>query len=167
MSIPKVLILIGSDSDFPIMEACINTLKDFGIQSEIRVHSAHRTPEEAKALIKSAESMDFDLIIAAAGLAAHLPGVCAAFTTLPVIGVPIDNGALQGVDALYSIVQMPPGVPVGCMGIGKIGAKNAAIYTAQILSLKYRQLKEKLTQFKEDQRKQVLEKDAKLQEKLS
>ena len=86
--------------------------------------SAHRTPEECKELIKTADTRGFDLIIAAAGLSAHLPGVCAALTTLPVIGVPIDNGPLQGVDALYSIVQMPPGVPVGCMGIGKVGAEK-------------------------------------------
>ncbi len=167
MDAPKVLILIGSDSDFSVMEHCVNILNEFNINNEIRVHSAHRTPEEAKELIKSAESKGFELIIAAAGLAAHLPGVCAAFTTLPIIGVPIDNGPLQGVDALYSIVQMPPGVPVGCMGIGKIGAKNAGIYAAEILSLKYSFLKKNLINFREEQRKLVLKKDADLQKKLS
>ena len=166
MNTPKVLILMGSDSDFSIMESCLKVLKEFEIDSEIRVHSAHRTPEETRILVQSAQSKGFELIVAAAGLAAHLPGVCAALTPLPIIGVPIDNGPLRGVDALYSIVQMPPGVPVACMGIGKIGAKNAGIYAAEVLSLKYSFLREKLIAFREEQRKQVLEKDINLQKKI-
>lgn len=159
---PRVLIVIGSDSDLPVIEATLSQLEEFQISYELRISSAHRTPEETKSLIKSAPEDDFSLIIAAAGLAAHLPGVCASYTHLPVIGVPMGGGDLNGLDALYSIVMMPPGVPVATVGIGKIGARNAAVLAAQILSLKYPFLADKIKSFKETQREGVLKKDESL-----
>ncbi|MFC1504514.1 5-(carboxyamino)imidazole ribonucleotide mutase [Spirochaetota bacterium] len=155
----NVLILIGSDSDLPVIESCTKELSYFSIAYTLKVASAHRTPEFTKELVSNAEKECYDLIIAAAGLAAHLPGVCASLTTLPVIGIPLDAGPLSGIDALYSIVQMPSGLPVGCMGIGKSGAKNAGVYAAQVLSLKYGKLKELLYTYKEEQKKKVLSKN--------
>lgn len=144
----QVLIIIGSQSDLTTVSKTKEKLEEFGIATEIRISSAHRTPEKTQTIITQAEENGHEVIIAAAGLAAHLPGVCAAHTTLPVIGIPVENGPLRGVDALYSIVMMPPGVPVGCMGIGSSGADNAAIFAVQILALKYPKLKEKLLNFK-------------------
>jgi phosphoribosylamine--glycine ligase len=133
---PKVLIVMGSDSDMPVMEGAIQLLKEFGITYDIVVASAHRTPELATKLAVNAKKKGIEVIIAGAGMAAHLAGVLAANTIVPVIGVPIDSSALNGIDALFSTVQMPPGVPVATMAIGKAGAKNAAILSAQIIGLK-------------------------------
>lgn len=161
----KILIIMGSDSDLPLLEKTQALLKEFGIAYETRVSSAHRTPDATHKIVTEAEKNNFDLIIAAAGLAAHLPGVCASLTTLPVIGIPVDGGPLNGVDALYSIVQMPPGVPVGTMGIGSSGAKNAAWFAAAILALKYPEVKTKLIEARKKQADEVLAKDAKLNQK--
>ena len=161
----KVLVVMGSDSDFPVMEACIRTLIDFKIPYEARVCSAHRTPELAAALAKGAASHGFAVIIAAAGLAAHLPGVIAAFTTLPVIGVPIRSGALSGQDALYAIVQMPTGIPVATVAID--GASNAAILAAQILALQDEQLASRLLQHKTKMAENVAARQSRLEEKLN
>ena len=141
MTKPKVGIIVGSQSDLPIVEKTTKTLKDLGISYELTIASAHRTPKKVEAFAKGAEKK-YDVIIAGAGMAAALPGVVAAHTHLPVIGLPISSPQLKGHDALFSIVQMPPGVPVACVAID--GAKNAAILAAQILALKYPKLKAKL-----------------------
>lgn len=132
----KVLILMGSDSDLAVMEAASGMLDSFGIPYHMTVSSAHRTPDRTVKLIREAEKNGVQVIIAGAGAAAHLAGVVAAHTTLPVIGIPIDSSPLGGVDALYATVQMPPGIPVATMAVGKGGAKNAAIFAAQIMGLK-------------------------------
>jgi len=159
----KVAVVMGSDSDLEVMEGAINTLKDFGIEVEVSIISAHRTPELALEFAKTAESRGVEVIIAGAGLSAHLPGVVAALTTLPVIGVPIKAKPLKGIDALLSIVQMPPGVPVATVGIGN--AKNAALLAVSILSLKYPELKEKLKSYRDSLKKSVVKKNEKLVEK--
>jgi phosphoribosylaminoimidazole carboxylase PurE protein len=133
---PKVLILMGSDSDLPVMEEAGKILEQLAIPYEMTVSSAHRTPVRTVKLVRAAEKNGVEVIIAGAGAAAHLAGVVASHTILPVIGVPIDSSPLQGIDALYSTVQMPPGVPVASMAIGRAGAKNAGIFAAQILSIK-------------------------------
>lgn len=161
----RVLVVMGSDSDFPVMEACFKTLKEFGLDFQATVCSAHRTPERAAQLARSAAEQGFGVIIAAAGLAAHLPGVLAAFTILPVIGVPIKGGALNGQDALYAIVQMPSGIPVATVAID--GAANAAILAAQILSLGDPSVAERLKAHKASLEQAVLARDQKLQEKLA
>ena len=145
---PKVAIVIGSVSDRETMAECKRYLEYFGIEYEERILSAHRTPEETSQFAKDAENLGFNLLIAAAGMAAHLPGVLAAHTTLPVIGVPLANSDLRGLDALYSIVQMPAGVPVATVAIGQAGAVNAAVLAAEILASQYRDVKQKLVQFK-------------------
>lgn len=142
---PKVGIIIGSQSDLPIIEKACDQLSAFGIDYELTIASAHRTPKKVAAFARSAEKK-YELIIAGAGLAAALPGVVASHTHLPVIGVPISSKALQGHDALFSIVQMPPGVPVACVAID--GAKNAAILAAEILSIKYPKIKAKIKKLK-------------------
>jgi len=142
----KVGILMGSASDQPVLENCKKYLAAFGITFEEHILSAHRNPEEVTAFTRHAEQNGFGVIIAAAGMAAHLPGVIAAQTVLPVIGVPIASGALNGFDALLSIVQMPPGVPVATVAIG--GAVNAAVLAAQILATKHPELRERLREFK-------------------
>ena len=144
----KVAILLGSANDEPAMAGCTETLAKFGIPYELKVSSAHRQPEETAAFVKSAEQQGYAVIIAAAGMAAHLPGVAAAYTHLPVIGVPLDGSALHGVDALYSIVQMPSGIPVATVAIGAAGAKNAAVLAAEILALNDPALREKLLEFR-------------------
>jgi 5-(carboxyamino)imidazole ribonucleotide mutase len=131
----KVAILLGSKSDEQAMAGCTEYLSKFGIPFDLRVSSAHRQPEETAAFVKSAESNGYALIIAAAGMAAHLPGVAASYTSLPVIGVPLEGSPLNGVDALYAIVQMPAGIPVATVAIGAAGAKNAAVLAAEILAL--------------------------------
>ncbi len=156
----KVLIIMGSDSDLPLMKKAVDILKEFEVGYEVVISSAHRVPEKTAKIAKEAESNGFEVIIAGAGLAAHLPGVIASFTTLPVIGVPIKSGALNGVDALYSIVQMPSGIPVASMAID--GAKNAAIYAVQILALKNKELAQKLKEFRDKMKNEVEEKDKKL-----
>ena len=139
-----VAILMGSDSDLPVMESTISVLKDLNIQYEVRVTSAHRTPEDTKDYVHSAEERGCSVFIAAAGMAAHLAGAAAAQTLRPVIGVPIDAGPLNGRDALLSTVQMPGGIPVACVAIGKAGAKNAGYLAAQILALSDEALSERL-----------------------
>ncbi|OGC21918.1 5-(carboxyamino)imidazole ribonucleotide mutase [candidate division WOR-1 bacterium RIFOXYB2_FULL_42_35] len=142
---PKVGIITGSKSDLPVVERAQATLKDFGIESDITVASAHRTPKKVEEYASSAEGK-YDVIIAAAGMAAALPGCVAAQTILPVIGIPVHSKALSGHDALFAIVQMPSGVPVATVAID--GAKNAAILAVQIMALKYPELKEKLKAYK-------------------
>ena len=159
-----VAVVMGSDSDMAVMESCITQLRDFGIKPSVRIISAHRTPQVAAEFADSAHKNGIKVIIAAAGMAAHLAGALAARTTLPVIGVPlISSSGLEGVDALLSTTQMPPGVPVATMPIGKVGAKNAAILAVQILALSDKSLAQKLTEFKKDQEKKVIEKDSSLQ----
>lgn len=155
---PLVGIVMGSDSDLPVMQAGADFLDKMAIPYEMTVASAHRTPERAATFSSTARARGIKVIIAGAGMAAHLAGVLAAHTTLPVIGVPIDASPLQGLDALLSTVQMPPGVPVATMGIGKSGAKNAAILATQILSLSDERLAEKLVEFKKEMAAQVDEK---------
>jgi phosphoribosylamine---glycine ligase len=135
MSHINVLILMGSDSDAPIMQAAVDVLRDLGVSSEMTVASAHRSPERVMKLVREAPGRGVKVFIVGAGAAAHLAGVVAAHTTMPVIGVPIDSSALKGLDALLSTVQMPPGVPVATVSIGKPGATNAGILAAQILAL--------------------------------
>src|SRR6187549_2864805 len=132
---PSVLILMGSDSDAPVMQGSVDVLKEFGISNEMTVASAHRSPERVMRLVREAPSRGVKVFIVGAGAAAHLAGVVAAHTTLPVIGVPIDSSALKGIDALLSTVQMPPGVPVATVAIGKPGATNAGVLAAQMIAL--------------------------------
>ena len=152
---PQVGVVMGSDSDWPLMEATIKTLERFGVRSETRVISAHRTPELATAYAAGAERCGLQVIIAAAGGAAHLAGVLAAHTILPVIGVPVKSGALDGLDALLSTVQMPSGIPVATMALGSAGAVNAAILAIQILALHRPELTAKLQQHKRDLKAKV------------
>ncbi len=151
----KVLIMMGSDSDLPIMEEAAGALEQFGIGYEITVASAHRTPERAIKLSSEARGRGIEVIIAGAGAAAHLAGVLAAKTTLPVIGVPINATPLNGMDALLSTVQMPAGIPVASMAIGKAGARNAGIFAAEILSIKYPEVAEKLSAFRKEMAEKV------------
>ena len=159
-----VAIVMGSDSDMKVMKSCIEQLGEFGIEPVVRIISAHRTPEIAADFAQNAAGRGIKVIIAAAGMAAHLAGAMAAQVTLPVIGVPLDSGGgLGGMDALLSTVQMPPGVPVATVAIGKAGAKNAAIFAVQILALSDKKLSKKLAEFKQDQKQKVIKKDAELQ----
>jgi phosphoribosylaminoimidazole carboxylase, PurE protein len=153
----KVAIILGSDSDLEIMNEACKALDDLKIEYELRVASAHRTPHKVREYVEAAESRGIEVIIAGAGWAAHLPGVIAAYTTLPVIGVPVDSSPLKGMDALLSIVQMPPGIPVASMAIGKGGARNAAIYAASILGLKYPEIGAKVKDFRQSLAKKVEE----------
>jgi len=155
---------MGSDSDMDVMRSCIEQLGYFGIEPVIRIISAHRTPQIAAEFSQTAAQNGIKVIIAAAGMAAHLAGALAAKTTLPVIGVPlISSSGLEGIDALLSTLQMPPGVPVATVAIGKAGAKNAAILAVQILALDDSNLREKLAEFKKAQEEKVMEKDLALQ----
>jgi len=160
----KVLIIMGSDSDWKIMEKAVQTLKAFQVGHEVHVASAHRTPAKALALSREAHGRGIDVIIAGAGAAAHLAGVLASETPLPVIGVPINGTALQGVDALYAMVQMPSGVPVATMAID--GAKNAALLAIQMLGIKDAGLRQKFLEYKESMAREVEAKDEKLQAQL-
>lgn len=160
----KVAIIMGSDSDWPVLEGAAQLLKRCNVECEVVVASAHRTPDKAHAFAVGARERGVEVIIAAAGAAAHLPGVIAAYTTLPVIGVPINATALQGMDALLSIVQMPSGIPVATMAIN--GAKNAAIMALQILAGAHRELVETLAQMREEMAREVEEKDRRLAAKL-
>ncbi len=139
---PLVAVVMGSKSDAEAMQPTLDVLKELGIDYEVNVISAHRTPEKARQFGLAARSKGIEVIIAAAGGAAHLPGVLASWTTLPVIGVPLAASELKGIDALYSIVQMPAGIPVASMAIGTAGAKNAAYLAAEILGLKYDKIRE-------------------------
>jgi len=156
---PVISILLGSQSDLGVMEETIAGLRSFGIPAELVIASAHRSPERTRRQIRTAEARGVKLFIAAAGGAAHLPGVIAAETTLPVIGVPIDSSSLKGMDSLLSIVQMPGGVPVACMAIGKAGAKNAAVFAAQCLALKDAALARRLRRFKQSLADHVVKQD--------
>ncbi len=156
-----VAVVMGSDSDMDVMRSCIKQLEDFGIKPTIRIISAHRTPQIAAEFAQKAAENGIKVIIAAAGMAAHLAGALAAQTSLPIIGVPLNSSTgLGGIDALLSTVQMPPGVPVATMAVGKAGAKNAAVFAVQILALSDKNLSEKLAEFKKAQEKKVTEKDA-------
>ena len=156
----KVAIIMGSDSDLPIVEKGVNVLKEFGVPFEVHVYSAHRTPEEAGVFASKAKENGFGVIIAAAGMAAHLAGALAARTTLPVIGIPCKSTALDGMDALLSTVQMPTGVPVATVAIN--GAGNAALLAIQMLALSDEGLAKKLEDKKVTDRAKALEKDAKV-----
>jgi phosphoribosylaminoimidazole carboxylase PurE protein len=160
---PIVGIVMGSDSDLPVMSKCIDQLKAFGIAHEVRIISAHRTPEIAHAYATTARDRGLKVIIAAAGMSAALGGVLAAATTLPVVGVPMASGPLNGVDAMLSKLQMPPGIPVGCMAIGSAGAKNAAIFACQILGVADEKFAKKLAKFKKDMAAVVVAKDKAIQ----
>lgn len=158
----SVLIVMGSDSDAVVMEEAAKALDAFAVPYEMTVTSAHRSPDRTRAVVARAVSAGVRVFIVGAGAAAHLPGVIAAETTLPVIGVPIDSSSLAGLDALLSIVQMPGGVPVATMAIGKAGAKNAGILAVQILALEDPTLRERLAGFKADQEKAVAQRAARL-----
>ncbi|MGB7061229.1 MAG: 5-(carboxyamino)imidazole ribonucleotide mutase [Candidatus Zixiibacteriota bacterium] len=148
MSAPKVLILMGSARDQEVMLKGAKLLEDFDISYQMEVSSAHRNPEKTKRLAQEAEKKGVKVIIAGAGMAAHLPGVIASHTTLPVIGVPLSASSLSGLDSLLSMIQMPSGIPVATMAIGEAGSKNAAILAIQILALSDEKLKNKLEEFK-------------------
>lgn len=161
----KVAVIMGSDSDFPIVSPAIKRLKSFGIPVEVRVMSAHRTPDAAAEFSKNAKTEGFGVIIAAAGKAAHLGGVLAAHTTLPVIGIPVKSSTLDGLDALLSTVQMPSGIPVATVAID--GADNAAILAAQMLALSDDSIAAQLEQMKVDMAKGVAKKNEALQAKVA
>jgi 5-(carboxyamino)imidazole ribonucleotide mutase len=156
MKKPLVGILMGSESDLPIMEKAAEVLKELGVPYEMEISSAHRLPEKTAQYAKTARRRGVEVLIAGAGMAAHLAGALASNTTLPVIGVPIKSGALNGADALYSTVQMPPGVPVATVGID--GAKNAAYLACEILSIKYPEMVKKMDDFRSKTRKSLEEK---------
>ena len=161
----KVAIIMGSDSDLPIVEKGISVLRDYGIPFEVHVYSAHRTPTEAADFVKNAKANGFGVIIAAAGMAAHLAGAVAANTTLPVIGIPVSSGGLGGLDALLSTVQMPSGIPVATVAIG--GAANAAHLAAEILALSDDTLAEKLVELRSKAKDAVLSKNRSIEEKYN
>ncbi len=160
MGKPLVGILMGSDSDMPVMEKAADVLKEMGIPFEMDISSAHRLPDKTAEYTRTARIRGIEVLIAGAGMAAHLAGAVAANTTLPVIGVPLKSGALAGVDALYSTVQMPPGIPVATVAID--GAKNAAYLACSILSIKYPEVAQKLEAMREQNRKNLAEKSAQL-----
>ncbi|QDR79703.1 5-(carboxyamino)imidazole ribonucleotide mutase [Sporomusa termitida] len=161
----KVAIIMGSDSDWPVLEPAVSQLHEFDIETELLVASAHRTPAKVHKFVAGARDRGVRVVIAAAGAAAHLPGVIASFTTLPVIGIPVNATPLGGMDALLSIVQMPAGIPVATMAIN--GAKNAALFAAQILAVHNEVLAAKLTTHREQMAAEVEKKDARLAEKLA
>lgn len=161
----KVAIIMGSDSDLPVVEKAINTLAEFGVPHEVHVFSAHRTPEESKEFSQNAKENGFGVIIAAAGMAAHLAGAIAANTLLPVIGIPVKAAAFDGMDALLSTVMMPPGIPVATVGVN--GAQNAALLAIQILAVEDASLSEKLSQQRKAGYEKVLEKNKNIEEKYN
>jgi len=165
MAQPLVGIVLGSDSDLPRMNECRRVLDDFGVGGEMRILSAHRVPDEVARYGREARGRGLKVLVAGAGLAAHLPGVLAAYTTLPVIGVPLAAGALNGLDALYAIVQMPPGVPVATVGID--GARNAGLLAVQILALSDPQLAGRLAAYKQEMAETVRRKDLALAQSQS
>jgi len=158
---PKVAVIIGSDSDLELIQACLDQLKEFGIEYELRILSAHRTPEELSKYVAQLEKRKVKIVIAGAGLAAHLAGAVASQTHLPVIGVPL-SGLMGGLDALLSTAQMPGGIPVGTMAVGKPGAKNSAIFAARILALSNASLKGKLKKFQLKMKKNLRGKEKKI-----
>ena len=163
MTQPLVGILMGSDSDLPVMEKAAEVLKEMGVACEMDISSAHRLPDRTAEYAKTARQRGIEVLICGAGMAAHLAGVVASHTTLPVIGVPLKSGALNGVDALYSTVMMPPGIPVATVAVD--GAKNAAYLACSILSIKRPELAEKLEDFREKTRQALLEKSRELKAK--
>ncbi|MCH8015868.1 MAG: 5-(carboxyamino)imidazole ribonucleotide mutase [Acidobacteriota bacterium] len=156
MTTPKIGILMGSKSDADIMGESARILEEFGVPHEMKVLSAHRTPQETSEYAQSAEGRGIQALIAGAGYAAHLAGALAAHSTLPIIGVPLDASSLQGLDSLLSTVQMPKGIPVACMGIGKAGAINAALFAVQILARSDPALAQKLKEYREKMRQEIL-----------
>jgi len=167
MTKPFVAILMGSDSDLETMQTAVETLDKFRIAREVRVLSAHRTPDATHAFVKDADTRGCAVFIAAAGMAAHLAGTVAALTNKPVIGVPMAAGPLQGQDALLSTVQMPGGIPVACVAIGKAGAKNAAYLAAQIIALSDKELAQRLVDERKTNAAEILAKDKAVREKFS
>lgn len=163
----KVAILIGSDSDWPVMEACYKMLRQFDVPAEVQVLSAHRTPDKLAGFVRGAEDRGVAVFIAGAGMAAALPGAVAACTPLPVIGVPLASGALQGVDSLLSIVQMPPGVPVATVAVGEPGARNAALLAIQIIAIADPVLADAFKNYKRKQADSVDDKNQSLQARLA
>lgn len=160
---PRVLIIMGSDTDLPVMEEAAKVLRRFDIPCAMTVASAHRTPERTLKLIKNAEKNGIQVIIAGAGMAAHLPGVVASHTIIPVIGVPLDASPLGGMDALLSMVQMPPGIPVATVAVGKAGAKNAGLLAAQIMAGNDPELARKILDYRREMTTEVEEKAAKIE----
>lgn len=160
----KVAIVMGSESDFPVVERGLKILREFGVETEVRIISAHRTPDKAVEFGKSAEEEGIEVIIAAAGKAAHLGGVLAAVSIVPVIGLPIKSSTLDGLDSLLSIVQMPKGIPVATVAID--GAENAALLAIQMLSIKYEGLKEMLKEYRNKMAQEVEKKDREINQKL-
>jgi 5-(carboxyamino)imidazole ribonucleotide mutase len=163
MSQPFVAVLMGSDSDLPVLESTLDVLDRLGIPCEVKITSAHRTPAVTHAFVKDADARGCGVFIAAAGLAAHLAGTVAGLTLKPVIGIPLDAGPLQGMDALLSTVQMPAGIPVATVAIGKAGARNAGYLAAQILALADPELARRLGEEREENARSILAKDADLQ----
>lgn len=157
MSEITIAIMMGSKSDMPVMELTGAILKDFGVSYEMKVLSAHRTPRETVDYTEGLKARGVKAVICAAGMSAALPGVVAAHTTLPVIGVPLNASDLNGMDALLSIAQMPPGVPVGCVAVGKAGAKNAAFLALRILAVSDAGIEKKLIDYRESEKKKILE----------
>jgi len=154
---PLVGVIMGSRSDWETMQHCAETLENLGVPHECRIVSAHRTPDWMREYATTAAGRGIEVIIAAAGGAAHLPGMTASFTPIPVVGVPIESRTLKGIDSLLSIVQMPAGIPVGTVAIGKAGAINAALYATAILGTTRPDLRAKIEQFRQDRAKQVIE----------
>jgi len=155
-NVPLVAVIMGSKSDWEVMRQADETLAKFGVAHECRVLSAHRTPAQTAEYVSQAESRGIEVVIAAAGGAAHLAGVCAAHTLLPVLGVPMESASLKGLDSLLSTVQMPAGIPVGTLGIGAAGARNAALLAIAILAASRPALRDKLRQFRQEQSEKVL-----------
>lgn len=166
MSTLKAAVLMGSNSDLPKIQGCIDTLRKLGVETVVRVMSAHRTPDLVAEFTERAEQDGFGVIIAAAGGAAHLAGAVAAHTLLPVVGIPVEGGALHGMDALLATVQMPGGIPVATVGVGSGGAINAGLLAAQILSLADPALRQRLKEDRAARREKVLAADADLQKSL-
>lgn len=162
-----VTIIMGSKSDLPALKGAFDTLKEFGIDCEGRILSAHRTPDAAAELAKNAEANGTKVLICAAGMAAHLAGVIAGHTVLPVIGIPMASAPFNGLDSLLAMVQMPPGIPVATVTSGKAGGKNAALYAAGILALSDEKIAAKLDEFRKEQREQVLKADEDLQKAIA
>ncbi len=160
----KAAVVMGSKSDFPVVKGAVSVLKSFGVETEVRVISAHRTPEEAHEFAKTAKERGVEVIICAAGKAAHLGGVIAAYTTLPVIGLPIKTDMMGGLDSLLSIVQMPSGIPVATVGVN--GAENAGLLALQILGIKYPEIAEKLSVYKQNMKDKINNDDIALQSEL-
>jgi 5-(carboxyamino)imidazole ribonucleotide mutase len=164
MSIAKVAVVMGSKSDLPVVKPAITVLKDFGVEVEARVISAHRTPDEAHEFAKNAKDNGTEVIICAAGKAAHLGGVIAAYTTLPVIGLPVKTDMMGGLDSLLSIVQMPSGIPVATVGVN--GGENAGLLALQILGVKYPEIAKKLVGYKQKMKDKINADDCTLQQEL-